>query len=106
MKSITVKNRSEVPKNYTGHVKYTSGNQYWYKNSKVHREDGPAVLFADGGQYWCKDGKFHREDGPAIVNVYGNYWYLDDDYYNKNDFYRELHRRGKISDGELFVELL
>lgn len=44
-----------------------SGTQCWYKNDKIHRDTGPAVIYADGSKFWYKDGKFHRECGPAIM---------------------------------------
>jgi len=107
MNSITINNWIEVPNNYTGHVKFTNGNQVWYKNGEAHREDGPAVLFVDVGQYWYKNGQFHREGGPAIIYADGaQAWYLDDKEYSREDYYRELHRRSKITEQELFVELL
>ena len=43
------------------------GVQRWYKDDKLHREDGPAVVWADGTQEWWREGKQHREDGPAVV---------------------------------------
>ena len=44
----------------------TFGTKKWYKNGKLHREDGPAIERADGYKKWYKNGKLHREDGPAI----------------------------------------
>ncbi len=58
--------------------KYTDpdGKQAWWKDGKLHREDGPAVIWPDGTQMWYKDGEFHREDGPAIVYSDGRqFWY-------------------------------
>jgi hypothetical protein len=48
--------------------KHTSpdGTQFWYKDGKRHREDGPAIIWPDGYQSWWKDGKLHREDGPVL----------------------------------------
>ena len=43
-----------------------NGNKYWYKDGKLHREDGPAVIFKNGDQQWYKEGRLHREDGPAV----------------------------------------
>ena len=43
------------------------GTKYWYKNGKIHRDDGPAVIHPDGTQYWLKNGKYHRDDGPAVI---------------------------------------
>jgi len=55
-----------------------SGFREWYRNGKVHRDDGPAVLWADGQQEWWRDGKLHRDDGPAVIYVNGQQeWYKD-----------------------------
>jgi hypothetical protein len=42
------------------------GSKWWYKNSILHREDGPAIEWADGSKSWYIDGMLHREDGPAV----------------------------------------
>ena len=35
-----------------------NGNQFWYKNGKIHRDnDLPAVIYASGTQEWFKNGK-------------------------------------------------
>ena len=37
------------------------------------------LIHPDGSEYWYKDGKSHRENGPAIINTNGKeYWYKDD----------------------------
>lgn len=40
---------------------------YW-SNGKIHRQDGPAVIYEDGTQEWWLEGRRHRYDGPAIYN--------------------------------------
>lgn len=40
---------------------------YW-SNGKLHRKDGPAVIYEDGTQEWWLEGIRHRYDGPAIYN--------------------------------------
>ncbi len=45
----------------------SDGTQRWWKDGKLHREDGPAYISSDGYQAWWKDGYLHREDGPAII---------------------------------------
>ena len=63
---------------YTVRV-YKSGIQEWFKNGKLHREDGPAVVYSDGTEKWFKEGKLHREDGPAVVYPGGTkLWYKYD----------------------------
>lgn len=53
-------------------------DKYWYLNSKLHREDGPAIEFLSGTKYWYINGQHHREDGPAIDCVNGTkYWFLN-----------------------------
>jgi hypothetical protein len=39
----------------------------WLLDSKLHREDGPAVITANGGQAWWLNDKLHRTDGPAVI---------------------------------------
>ena len=55
------------------------GNIYYYKNGKLHREDGPAIEYEDGDCYWFKDGMLHREDGPAVIYEDGDKWYYIND---------------------------
>ena len=53
------------------------GTKRWYRDNKLHREDGPAVEWCDGATDWFKDGLRHREDGPAIEDPDGfkKWWY-------------------------------
>ena len=57
------------------------GNERWYKDSNLHREDGPAIFYpklhlegettisnSDGFKAWYMEGVIHREGGPAIIN--------------------------------------
>lgn len=59
------------------------GNWVTYENSEkqYHRIGGPAAIFEDGSENWYKNGKLHREDGPAIVrpkdkNMFGDNIYF------------------------------
>ena len=38
--------------------------QFWYRNGRVHREGGPAVLYDDGTGYWYENGAFIRSERP------------------------------------------
>ena len=58
--------------NITGCLIGTDGTKCWYKDGKLHREDGPAVKWTNGSKFWYKDGKLHREDGPAIEYINGD----------------------------------
>jgi len=58
---------------------YDNGTVEWYQNGKLHRTDGPAIIYSDGYQEWYLNGKQHREDGPAVVYSNGyQEWYQDD----------------------------
>ncbi len=57
----------------------------WYKAGKLHRENGPAVIFLDGEQWWFKNGKLHREDGPAVIDPYGTQeWWKEGEWHRED----------------------
>lgn len=61
------------------------GTKIWYKNNKLHREDGPAIEYSYGDKMWYFKGKLHREDGPAIEWVNGNkFWFINGDLHRIN----------------------
>jgi hypothetical protein len=44
-----------------------NGDLDWYLNGRRHREDGPARIWSDGTQEWWIEGQRHCEAGPAII---------------------------------------
>ena len=58
MKTIKIKNWDDVPKNYTGIVKWSDGSKGWYKNGNLHREDEPGYIDNNGYKMWFLDGKY------------------------------------------------
>jgi hypothetical protein len=58
--------KNSVLKN--GLIVNENGTQRWYKNDKLHNENGPAVSYSNPNGYeaWYKDGILHRTDGAAI----------------------------------------
>ena len=57
-------------------VERANGDKVWYRNGQLHREDGPAIEWADGFKEWYRNGKLHRDDGPAIEYANGTKeWY-------------------------------
>ncbi len=81
MEVLKLNSSAEIPKNYTGVIEFYNGTKAWYKESKLHREDGPAVEHSDGDRYWYIEDKLHREDGPAIEMLNGSkLWYIDNVY--------------------------
>jgi len=59
-------------------TKYPNGTRKWWRNGKLHREDGPAIEWANGGKEWWRNGTRHRTDGPAIEYDNGDIsWFLE-----------------------------
>jgi antitoxin component YwqK of YwqJK toxin-antitoxin module len=88
-------------------VEWADGTKAWYLNGKLHREDGPAIEYTDGTKKWYLNGELHREDGPAVEYADGDKgWYLNGIEYTKQDYYRELVKRGLCTEQEAFVEML
>lgn len=44
-------------KDFTGMIEHSDGTKYWYRNGKLHREDGPAVEYANGNKEWYRNGE-------------------------------------------------
>jgi hypothetical protein len=65
MKTIKVRDLSELPTDFTGIAEYPNGSKSWYLNGKLHRTDGPAYEGANGSKQWYLNGNLHREDGPT-----------------------------------------
>lgn len=42
------------------------GVKTYYKNDKLHRDDGPAIEYDKKYKMWFRNGLLHREDGAAI----------------------------------------
>jgi hypothetical protein len=60
---------------FTTHAEYRD-----LSTGKVHRPDGPAIVWANGDHEYFIMGKRHRIDGPAIEHADGFYrsWYIND----------------------------
>ena len=60
-------------------IKITNGGIKYYYNKKLHRTDGPAVIYDGWGQVWYLYGHLHREDGYTIERIDNiNHWFIDD----------------------------
>ncbi|WP_202416734.1 hypothetical protein [Duganella qianjiadongensis] len=56
----------------------------YYKDGKLHREDGPAVEDLNGSKEWFLNGLRHREDGPAIDNQWRQEWWIYGEYHRED----------------------
>ena len=65
-----------IPDSFEGkcYVKHPDSIR-WYKNGRLHREDGPALIDVGETEYWFTNGILHRLDVPAVVYKTGNYQY-------------------------------
>ncbi len=47
-------------------VEYSDGSKEWYKDGKLHREDGPACEYTNGiKEYWI-NGEIQKVEWPEI----------------------------------------
>ena len=91
----------------TGCVVDWYGNQYWYKDDKPHREDGPAFEYTGGAKFWYYKGIFaggadkpepvlwarltsvEVNGGPllngCVVDLEGDKRWFKDDQYHRED---------------------
>lgn len=55
------------------------GTTRWHDDrDRLHRDDGPAVIYPYGVEKWFRHGKMHREDGPALLGTrHPGVWYLN-----------------------------
>lgn len=79
-------------------IEFSSGTKKWFKNNKLHRIDGPAIIWCDNSEEWLKNGKLHCLTGPAklykkyqiddigIKNYYIKEWWINGIEYNEYDF--------------------
>ena len=57
--------------------------QLWFIHGKLHRLDGPAVIYRDPKhlkntiEEWFMDGEWHRENGPAYIEKNGQTFYAE-----------------------------
>jgi antitoxin component YwqK of YwqJK toxin-antitoxin module len=97
---------------------YDNGNiryKYYYVNSKLHREDGPAIIkYYDNGnidsESYYRNGRYHREDGPANIkyydngNIYSKSYYINGGRHREDGpAYIEYYRNGNIRYKEYWV---
>ena len=105
-KTIQVKNRSEVPKNFTGIAIFPGGPKFWFSNGKLHREnDLPAIEWSNGTKWWYFNGKLHREnDLPAIEypNEYKE-WYFNG-IKRKEEEWKKLVKNRHQNPNDIFFE--
>jgi len=93
-------------KEYTVKV-YDDGTVYWFnEEGQFNLEDGPAVTKADGTRFWYRNSKLHRTDGPAVIHSSGRkeFW-LNGIFYSEKDYWEKLKPAKEMTIAELEKEL-
>jgi len=72
-----------LPKDYTGIVINSTNAKFWFKESKLHREDGPAYESISGyKEWWIEDKQYYQVNLKDFVILeydkgkYGIMWYI------------------------------
>jgi len=96
LKDKTVYEYGNEGHTFTGCVKDYTNSVTYFKDGKLHREDGPAyfnhnplpirtedvkwtIEYVNGFECWYVNGKQHRENAPAVICSNGyEEWYNDD----------------------------
>ena len=47
------------------------GTKRWYKDDKLHRDDGPAIEWPNGSKEWYLNGKQVSESDLSIITING-----------------------------------
>ena len=70
-----------------------NGIKIWSnEEGKLHRDDGPAMIWADGTEEWFFNGKRHRTDGPAAIWADGTEeWWLNNKKYSFQEWADKLN---------------
>lgn len=75
-------------------VIYRDGETQWFINGNRHRLDGgPVIEKPNGFKSWWVNGKRHRIDGPAVIYGSGTpqkFWYINDTMYTEADFNEKI----------------
>jgi len=87
-------------------IKYIniSGEEYVKLSDKEKKEKAFFIEFFDGTKdYWIANNKLHREDGPSIVYSDGSkYWYLNGNYYSFKEW---LEKTPLSNEEKIFLRL-
>ena len=82
---------------------YENGTTYWRdKKERLHRLNGPAVIYADGSKFYYHHGKLNRLDGPAVVYADGRKeWWINGVLYTEVDFHKKVAELNNTCDGKV-----
>jgi hypothetical protein len=72
---------------------------YFFKNDKLHCDNGPAIIHYDEhseiiGNYYFQDGLLHNERGPAVIKMKHYYKENSNDSYHTEDISESYFYKG------------
>lgn len=80
----------------TGIIEDKEGNKYHLLLGKLHSEDdNPTIEYTNGDQLWYKNGLLHRNDGPAAIIGDRFLYYLDGFSYSLYEYNKILRKKKK-----------
>lgn len=92
---LIMKNDDKIEKYFEDGYEIHKFSKYliYYKNKKIHRDIGPAIIYDDGEVRYCMNGKLHRLIGPAVIREIGrHFWFINghDVTYEINQWAKEM----------------
>jgi len=78
---------------------YNNKIEWVNKSKKLHRVDGPAIIFTNGHKEWYLNGKLHRVDGPAIEWYNGmKSWFLNGYHFvSEQEWFKTLAEKDQVA---------
>jgi len=63
-------------------MEWKDGSKFWLEdNGKLGRNvlDEPSIIYASGSKFWYRNGRLFRQNGPAVVYANGDtkYHFVD-----------------------------
>ena len=87
-------------------IEYSNGTKEWRQNGKYHRVNGPAREYSDGTKAWYQKGQFHRLDGPAIEFANGRKeWWIEGKKYTEKEFLKKTQPATELTVAEIAKRL-
>jgi len=84
-------------------IERLNGTKEWFVHGRRHREGNlPAIEYHNGDESYFVNGKYHREDGPAYKwekndENKNNYFYLNGKKYSEQDYWEEIKKRKSLN---------
>lgn len=83
---------------------WNDGSVEWWQHGRRHRVGAPALIYTNGAEEWWINGKRHRIDGPAYIGNMGiRFWCLNGNIVDNRDTFQQL---AGLTDEDMTVLML